>query len=67
MLVDEPANLLVGLGHVRQQRPVAVVAVLRQPLAEHFEDRHAVVQNDNTQASAWGGVFREHMQSLRLR
>jgi hypothetical protein len=67
MLLNEQANFLVGSGHVRKQRRVAVVAVLLEPLPEHCEDRCAVMENDKTQATSWGRVFREHMQTLRLR
>jgi hypothetical protein len=46
MPFDEPADFLVGVAHVRQQRAVAVVAVLLEPLAQHLQQRCAVIEND---------------------
>jgi hypothetical protein len=40
MLLNEPANFLMGLGHVREERGIAVVAVLLEPLAQQLGGRH---------------------------
>jgi hypothetical protein len=43
---DDPADFLVGVAHVGQQRGVAMVAVLLEPVAQHLKQGCAVIEND---------------------